>query len=683
MRGAAQPTISDRLDSWKEIASYLRRDIRTVQRWEKTEALPVHRHPHEKLGSVYAFKPELDAWWRDGHERLEPQQAESVTPQPIALPHPLQPTVTAPTHGTRMALVTRRWLVALALVLSGVLAVGLATWLATPPPLPRVARYVQITHDGRKKGAPLLTNGSHVFFTEATPSGPTLASVPVEGGETILTPIPLRDVLLCDISLRRSEILVLANAPDDKNRELWTVSYVGGSPRRVGELAVSSAAWSPDGKLIAFTKQHDSTLYLANADGSGSRKLLTLSGFPSHVQWTNDGQRLRYAASEFPSANPSNWEVAADGSGLHRFPANPPAWPRDRWGSCSSGGRYLFCEYHANGESQIWVSPERADLTLRQPLEPARLTYVSAVYISPLASPDGKKVFAVGIEKHGELVRFDTRLGEFVPYLGGISVTSVDFSKDGQWVAFITYPESILGRSRLDGSERIQLSFPPLEADGLAWSPDGSKIAVRARMPGKPWKIYLVPARGGELQRLTASDLEEGIPSWSPDGRKIAFGEVPAEFGLNTAEMAIHVFDLTTHDLSTLPGSKGLWTARWSPDGRTIAALTAKWPDVPSAQRLMLFDIASEKWRERGVGNVESPVWSRDARWLYFNYEGQDLGIFRTLISNGKTEPVVDLKGFLRNEKGPGWAGLAPDGSPLISRNIGANEIYALELEFP
>jgi len=61
---------AERLDSWKEIAAHLKRDVRTVQRWEKHERLPVHRKHHEKLGSVYAFKSELDAWWSEG--RIEP-----------------------------------------------------------------------------------------------------------------------------------------------------------------------------------------------------------------------------------------------------------------------------------------------------------------------------------------------------------------------------------------------------------------------------------------------------------------------------------------------------------------------------------------------------------------------------------------------------------------------------------
>ena len=55
-----------RLDSWKEIAAFLQKDVRTVQRWEKNERLPVHRKPHDKLSSVYAYESELEAWWGQG-----------------------------------------------------------------------------------------------------------------------------------------------------------------------------------------------------------------------------------------------------------------------------------------------------------------------------------------------------------------------------------------------------------------------------------------------------------------------------------------------------------------------------------------------------------------------------------------------------------------------------------------
>ena len=59
--------VSDRLESWKDIAAYLKRDVSTVQRWEKREGMPVHRHLHDKIGSVYAFPAELDAWWQSRH----------------------------------------------------------------------------------------------------------------------------------------------------------------------------------------------------------------------------------------------------------------------------------------------------------------------------------------------------------------------------------------------------------------------------------------------------------------------------------------------------------------------------------------------------------------------------------------------------------------------------------------
>jgi len=75
----------ERLDSWKEIAAHLKRDVRTVQRWEKNERLPVHRKHHEKLGSVYAFKSELDAWWNEGRAEIAPGATGSGAAKPPML----------------------------------------------------------------------------------------------------------------------------------------------------------------------------------------------------------------------------------------------------------------------------------------------------------------------------------------------------------------------------------------------------------------------------------------------------------------------------------------------------------------------------------------------------------------------------------------------------------------------
>src|ERR1700752_5120511 len=65
-----------RLDSWKEIAAYLNRDVTTVQRWEKREGMPVHRHVHDKRGSVYALGSELDAWVQSRRLHLEEDEKQ-------------------------------------------------------------------------------------------------------------------------------------------------------------------------------------------------------------------------------------------------------------------------------------------------------------------------------------------------------------------------------------------------------------------------------------------------------------------------------------------------------------------------------------------------------------------------------------------------------------------------------
>ena len=76
------PPEVDRLESWKEIASYLGREVRTVQGWEKNEGLPIHRHQHARQGSVYAFRSELDAW-REARKQSPEEPATSAVPVPV------------------------------------------------------------------------------------------------------------------------------------------------------------------------------------------------------------------------------------------------------------------------------------------------------------------------------------------------------------------------------------------------------------------------------------------------------------------------------------------------------------------------------------------------------------------------------------------------------------------------
>src|SRR5665811_962154 len=108
--------------------------------------------------------------------------------------------------------------------------------------------------------------------------------------------------------------------------------------------------------------------------------------------------------------------------------------------------------------------------------------------ISDRCGPDGKRLFVIGWQRTGELVRWDASQAEFIPFLKGISAYSVSFSRDSHWVAYLKYPDATLWRMRPDGSVEKQLTFSPMETDGANWSPDGKAIAIRAKALGRPFK---------------------------------------------------------------------------------------------------------------------------------------------------------------------------------------------------
>src|ERR1044071_3155819 len=116
-----QPAVAapdDRLDSWKEIAAYLNRDVTTVQRWEKREGMPVHRHVHDRMGSVYASRAELDAWARGRNLRAAQENENGALPLLAAVP--TQPTVSTS---------RRKWTFVLPLVVAGAaLVIGAGLW---------------------------------------------------------------------------------------------------------------------------------------------------------------------------------------------------------------------------------------------------------------------------------------------------------------------------------------------------------------------------------------------------------------------------------------------------------------------------------------------------------------------------------------------------------------------------
>jgi Tol biopolymer transport system component len=297
--------------------------------------------------------------------------------------------------------------------------------------------------------------------------------------------------------------------------------------------------------------------------------------------------------------------------------------------------------------------------------------------LAPFVSPTGEKLYLIGEQLRGELSRYDPKASQLVPYMSGMSAEFVDFSQDRQWVTYVTFPEETLWRSRIDGSERLQLTSRPVCAVFPQWSPDGKRIAFFDASPGKPWKIFLISSDGGTPEPLLNESGNEMDPTWSPDGTSVAFSYFPIFERAAAEQLGIFLVNLNSRSVVKLPGSDNLWAARWSPDGRYMVARSIQ------PLGLMLYDFRSKAW-SRIANNiyVGAMNWSSDARYLYFLRRGSDPAILRVRIADGTIEQVTDLKGVGQTGFRSGfWMGLTPEDSPLILRDVGTEEIYSLDLK--
>jgi eukaryotic-like serine/threonine-protein kinase len=563
----------------------------------------------------------------------------------------------------------RRWLPPLAGLLT-VAAVLVTALLTRPLPVPKVSNYVQLTHDGQPK-ALVGTDGSRLYLgfartiTFNTPFGITQMSI--SGGDPVRIPAASNAILPLNISQDGAELLVKDNRGTDFMGQLWRLPILGGSPQRLGALVGQDAAWSPDGGTLVYA--NGSELFLAKNDGTESRKLVSVPGQGFYPAWSPAGSKLRFTAIDYKTGGSSLWEVSAQGTNLHPL---LPGWhtpPDECCGKWTPDGKYFVFQSHG----QIFALSEKGRYLHQFTGKPIQLTSSPLGLFTPLPGKDGKKLYVVGRTYRGELERLEPKSGRFMPFLSGISAEDLTFSKDGQWMAYVSYPEGILWRSRPDGREKVQLSYPPLFAGMPRWSPDGKQIAFGDYSVGKPARIYLVSAEGGSPQQLLPEHPEpQRDPNWSPAGDKIVFNGARAD-----NDSAIRVLDLITHQLSTLPGSRGLYAARWSPDGRYIVAM-------PSDQlSLVLFDFQTQKWSQIAKVRAGFLNWSRDGQYVYFLRWLVNPAVLRIRISDREVEQVADLTNLpTTGNLGP-WLGLGPDDSPLVLKDTGTQDIYALDWEEP
>jgi Tol biopolymer transport system component/DNA-binding winged helix-turn-helix (wHTH) protein len=569
-----------------------------------------------------------------------------------------------------------------ALILSGM---SLSYFILRSPLPPKVTASDQITSNGSEKAfylptayrmsSSLVNDGPRLYYSERASEQWLIAQVSVTAGETVAIPASFPNAAIGDISPNRSELLV-GRGDSEFEGSLWVEPVLGGAPRRLGNVVGHDATWTPDGQQIVYA--NGSTLYLAKSDGTESRKLVTIDGRPYWPRWAPDGSRVRFTVTNVQNSSASLWEVAADGTNPHPL---LPGWnnpANECCGNWTADGRYFVFQSTRNRTTNIWARREQTGLFQRGSQKPVQLTIGPLNYYFPVPSLDGKKLFVVGEQQRGELARYDAKTQQWASYLEGISAEHLDFSRDGKWVAYVTYPEGSLWRKQVDGEDRRQLSFPPMRAVLPRWSPDGKQIVFTASVPGKPWKTYLVSAEGGTPQQLMPGERSENDPGWAPDGNTLVFW---AGTPRHPSDSAIYLLEVSTRQVSKLPGSEGLMSPRWAPDGRHIAA-----NPVGLQNKLLLFDFTTQKWTELFAQQRAGwPHWSLDGKYIYFfDFQGGGRALFRVGIGDRKIELLASLKDF-RPAQGvfEAWIGWTPDDQPLMLRNVGTQDIYALEWQTP
>lgn len=637
----------------------------------------------------------------EAENRTEPSALTEEKPDAGEKPTRLAPVGLLDAEAARWNTTRRKlWAAGLGLVgLCALFAVGFYWFTSSSSNRPpRVLRYRQLTTDRQIKGEwpcgevnIIVTDGPRVFFSEPNSA---VAQVSSSGGDVVRISTPVPCFPFSDISPDKTELLARSVTNTyAQDQPLWSLSVANGQPYRLGNLTGHAAAWSPDGQRIAYATRNDATraddLYIAAKDGSEAQKLIAAeNGSVEFIRWSPNGKVLRMLVWNERSI--SLWEVYTDGTNLHSIdllsgehrPIVDMNWtPDGRYFLFTVGRGNMYIPGIQLG-GDIWAVREAKSLFPKKAATPIQLTTGAMSFWSPTPSPDGKQIFAIGGQIRGELARYDLKSRTLEPYLSGISAEQLDFSKDGKWLAYVTFPEGILWRSKVDGTERRQLTNPPLAAGLPQWSPDGTRIAFSGLLPGGIWKIYVVPAEGGKPELVSQGERSELDSTWSEDGNSLIFGGI-----FLGVQARIASVDLRTGRESIIPGSEGMHSPRASPDNRFIVAV-----DAPGARKLLLFDRETQKWSELmnnknpGGVNLNWNRWSADSKFVYV-YDFADRHapvVYRIRIADRKVERVAafevpqGLNGYWLS-----WAGVAPDGSPLVLRDLSIEEIYALDVDLP
>ena len=599
----------DRLDSWKEIAAYLNRDVTTAQRWEKREGMPVHRHVHDRIGSVYAFRTELDAWARS--RNLEGSQGNE---------NRAASTVPAPTP--RRATLPLKWL-GLLLTIGVALAIGITLWLQSTDyfwrnPVAGARLQVITDWDGAAQAAALSRDGQFIAFLSdrdgqmdvwITQAGSgqfhnlTRGSVP-ELINPAIRPLGFSpDGSLVTFWVRRQD------ESGGTNIGIWAVPTLGGQPRPYLEGA-AELDWSPDGSRVVYhTADPGDPLFVSSGTRTTEDRPIFISPAGLHCHfplWAKDSAFIYFAKGSQPDKL-DIWRIRptggtaeqitsqggviypvllnrrtlmylatdADGSGpwlysmdlVHRVPHHLTFGP-DRYTSLSASadGRRLSLTL-ASPKTTLWrmrISDSSAQASV-----PARIALTTNTGHSPRLGPDYLLYISSTDASESIWKLADGASQELWHGIGAQIIGTPAISPDGRQIAFsaLQGAQKLLYVMRSDGSNARAVA-DSLDLQGSpAWTRDGGWITSAANDHGDP-HLYRVPAAGG-TPTLFLRDYSLD-PAWAVGDHFVLYSgrDIGTTFSLKGATPDGSQFNLPA--LTLTRGARHLVLLR---DGRSLVVL--------------------------------------------------------------------------------------------------------------
>lgn len=575
--------------------------------------------------------------------------------------------------------VTARWPwilgAAAAVVIVGVAAyaVGATREKVTPPHITQITRNGHLAPGAEHMEdlAASVTDGIHLFSSTIDGGRSILSSVSLATGSVvpISTPDELAGPALGDLSPDGAKLLLRSHASAASEQPLWVTPSMGGSALRVGNVLAHDAAWMPDGEGILYATGND--LYVTRLTENSPEVYASLPGRAYWLRWQPGGKLLRFTIIDPIAHTLSLWQLTPSDRKPRQILSGWTKTEAECCGVWTADGKSFVFQSTQGGNTDLWKLAGSATTG------PVRLTDGPLRYQAPVASKNDSRIFFLGVDARADMKLYSpqTRTLTSVPaFLSG--AVRVDYSRDGKWIAW-TDDGGLLWRARTDGTEKLQLTPNFMDVFLARWSPDASQVAFMGREPGKAWQIYLVKAEGGRSERVLKETRNAGDPSWSPDGKSIVFGRINDVMGKENAPRVLQVVNLTTGQEETVPGSDGLFSPRWSPDGRYIAALTL------DQRQMRLYTVADKTWKTLAVNSGADPIWAWDSKAIYVHAQLDPAQpIVRITVPDGRTEQVVRLADAGNNAAVDFvFGGLTLTNEPLIRERLFTGNFYSMDLK--